>query len=156
MLPDSLDLLDIDGRASVVRLMMIIAAADGELMREEIACIEAQMGRAMLSPEMRQDLRQLITDPPLLSEELEGQEQNVLRIGLRDGMLLASSDGVYHPAEVEILATIAEAAGVGAAELDQLYEWVDQGWRWMARGRAHISSAMQGDAELIRSAEGDR
>lgn len=150
MLPDSLDLLDTDGRASVVRLMIMIAAADGELMREEIVCIETQMGRAMLSPEMRQDLRQLIADPPSLSEELEGQEQQVLRIGLRDGMLLASSDGVYHPAEVEMLKEIAEAAGLGGAELDELYRWVDEGWRWMAKGRAHISSAIPGDAGLIR------
>ena len=152
MLPDSLDLLDIDGRASVVRLMIIIAAADGELMREEIACIEAQMGKAMLSPEMRQNLRQLITAPPPLSEALEGQEQKVLRIGLRDGMLLASADGVYHPAEVEMLEVIANAAGLGAAELDELYTWVDEGWIWMAKGRAHISSALHGDTDIIRRA----
>ena len=149
MLPDSIDLLDEDGRTGVVRLMIILAAADGELLREEIICIEAQMGRAMLPPQVRQELRQLISNPPTLSEELLLHPPEVLKIGLRDGMLLASADGVYHSAEVEMIEQIASAASITAPELSKLYDWVHDGWKWMARGRQHISVTISGDADLL-------
>lgn len=150
LLPDTLDLLDIEGRSGVIRLLIMIAAADGELLREEIVCIEAEMGRAMLTPEMRQDLRQLIANPPGIDEEFERLDQSVLRVGLRDGILLASADGLYHDAEVELIQRIATAAGISATQLDELYNWVHDGWKWMAKGRQHISAPMPGDGKLTR------
>ena len=150
LLPDSIDLLDEDGRTGVVRLMIIIAAADGELLREEIVCIEAQMGRAMLPPQVRQELRQLISNPPTLEEELLLHSSDVLKIGLRDGMLLASADGVYHSTEVKMIEQIASAAGITASELSELYDWVHDGWKWMARGRSHMSVTISGDSDLLK------
>ena len=40
-------------RVRYAEILVFIAAADGELVREEIAIIEAMMGRAMLHPESR-------------------------------------------------------------------------------------------------------
>ena len=49
MLPDAVDLLDERSREAYIGVLIHVAAADGDLVREESAAIEAAMGRAMLS-----------------------------------------------------------------------------------------------------------
>ena len=44
-----------DEAKGYAQLMIIVASADGALVKEELAIIEALMGRAMMHPEMRVD-----------------------------------------------------------------------------------------------------
>ena len=54
---------DVKGYAEI---MVIVASADGALVKEELAIIEALMGRCMMHPEMRVDVRNLLEKPPSL------------------------------------------------------------------------------------------
>ena len=47
-------------------IMVIVASVDGMLVKEELAIIEALMGRCMMHPEMRVDVRNLLENPPVL------------------------------------------------------------------------------------------
>ena len=46
VLPDAVDLLDERSREAYIGVLIHVAAADGDLVREESAAIEAAMGRA--------------------------------------------------------------------------------------------------------------
>jgi hypothetical protein len=48
---------DVTGYAE---LMVIVASADGALVKEELAIIEALMGRCMMHPEMRVNIRNML------------------------------------------------------------------------------------------------
>ncbi len=57
VLPDAVDLLDERSREAYIGVLIHVAAADGDLVREESAAIEAAMGRAMIRPKQREQLR---------------------------------------------------------------------------------------------------
>ena len=54
MLPDAVDLLDERSREAYIGVLIHVAAADCDLVREESAAIEAAMGRAMIRPKQRE------------------------------------------------------------------------------------------------------
>ena len=54
----------------------------------------------------------------------------VLKIALRDAILVAAVDGEYDDSELTVIKTIAKAAGVRKKELSALFEWVKTGWEW--------------------------
>ena len=56
-----------DEAQGYAQIMIIVASADGALVKEELAMIEALMGRSMMHPEMRVDLRNMLEKPPQLS-----------------------------------------------------------------------------------------
>ena len=58
MLPDAIDFLEEGDREGYVRILIAMAGADGTLVREETAAIEAAMGRALIPPGKRDLLRQ--------------------------------------------------------------------------------------------------
>jgi len=57
MFPDGLSHRSPQELRRYAEVLVYIAAADGELVREEIAVIEAMMGRCMIHPEVRVDIR---------------------------------------------------------------------------------------------------
>jgi tellurite resistance protein len=148
MLPDAIDTLEPREKELYIELLTVLANADGALVREEMAALEAYMGRALLRPEVREETRQKLRNPGDLESLLTQTNEKTLRIALRDSVLLAAADGEYHPAEIVVLERMAEHAGVGPDELDQLYDWVTEGWEWLARGRGIIDSNIAGD-ELL-------
>ena len=85
--------LDAAERARYADLLVLIAAADGELVREEIQVLEGFMGRAMVHPEARTSIRKGLYDTNRLSNLLKNAELETLRYALRDGALLAAADG---------------------------------------------------------------
>ena len=87
--------LDAAERARYADLLVLIAAADGELVREEIQVLEGFMGRAMVHPEARTSIRKGLYDTNRLSNLLKNAELETLRFALRDGALLAAADGEY-------------------------------------------------------------
>ena len=118
---------DVKGYAEI---MVIVASADGTLVKEALAIIEALMGRCMMHPEMRADVRNLLEKPPSLELVLSKLNPVVLKIALRDAILVAAVDGEYDSSEISAIKTIAKAAGVQEKELSSLFEWVKTGWEW--------------------------
>ena len=109
--------LDAAERARYADLLVLIAAADGELVREEIQLLEGFMGRAMVHPEARTSIRQGLFDTNRLTNLLKNAEVETLRYVLRDGVLLAAADGEYDRRELRILKKIATAADVDEDDL---------------------------------------
>ena len=99
--------LDAAERARYADLLVLIAAADGELVREEIQLLESFMGIAMVHPEARTSIRQGLFDTNRLSNLLKNADVETLRYALRDGVLLAAADGDYDRRELRILKKIA-------------------------------------------------
>ncbi len=149
MLPDAVDLLDERSREAYVGILIHVAAADGDLVREESAAIEAAMGRAMIRPKQREKLRPQLTEPNELGKLLDQLTEDACRVVLRDSMIIAAVDGDYHETELEVIGQIAKASGVSKKELDSLFGWVEDGWRWMARGRGILGVNLAGDESLL-------
>ena len=148
MLPDAIDTLEPREKELYIELLTVLANADGALVREEMAALEAFMGRALLRPEVREETRQKLRHPRDLDSLLALTNEKTLRIALRDSVLLAAADGEYHPEEILVLEKMAHHAGVDADALDALYDWVTEGWEWLAKGRSIIDVNIAGD-ELL-------
>ncbi|MAJ00857.1 MAG: hypothetical protein CMA10_00410 [Euryarchaeota archaeon] len=111
-------------------ILVYIAAADGELVREEIAVIEAMMGRCMIHPEVRVDIRSGFEHPVPLEQSLVDLDPELIRFILRDAAFVAAIDGSYDPKEIKALKAIAKAGGVSKDVLSSLLDWVGAGWNW--------------------------
>ena len=127
----------------------MVAAADGALVREEISAIESAMGLMMLHPESREEVRQLLTQPPDLDSILNGMEVSSIRLALRDAALLASVDGDYDEAELAALRKICDAAGLSEKELSKILDWVADYRKMSANGRSIISLPLPGDEDIL-------
>ena len=149
MLPDAVDLLDERSREAYVGVLIHVAAADGDLVREESAAIEAAMGRAMIRPKQREKLRPQLAEQNKLAKLLEQLSEDACRVVLRDSLIIAAVDGDYHESELEAIREIAKAGGVNKKDLDSLFNWVEDGWRWMARGRGILGVNLAGDESLL-------
>ena len=126
--------LDAAERARYADLLVLIAAADGELVREEIQLLESFMGRAMVHPETRTSIRRGLFDTNRLSNLLKNAETDTLRYALRDGILLAAADGEYDRRELNILKKISAAAEIAEKDLKAMFDWVSEGWEWHTKG----------------------
>ena len=150
MLPDAVDLLDERSREAYVGVLIHVAAADGDLVREESAAIEAAMGRAMIRPKQREKLRPQLAEQNKLAKLLEQLSEDACRVVLRDSLIIAAVDGDYHESELEAIREIAKAGGVNKKDLDSLFNWVEDGWRWMARGRGILGVNIAGAEGFIK------
>ena len=149
LLPDAALSLSEEQRRKIACTLVMVAAADGALVREEISAIESLMGAMMLHPESREEVRQLLTQPPDLDSILDGMEKSAIRIALRDSALLASVDGDYDKSELEALKKISEAAGLSKKNLSEMLDWVTESWKMSAIGRSIISLPMPGDEDML-------
>ena len=149
VLPDAVDLLDERSREAYVGILIHVAAADGDLVREESAAIEAAMGRAMIRPKQREKLRPKLIEPPELEKLLDELSADAIRVSLRDSLIIAAVDGDYHEKEIEIIKKIANATDFSTKKLEELMQWVEDGWKWMALGREILGVRLRGDKRLI-------
>ena len=149
LLPDALLALEEEQRRKIASVLVLVAAADGTLVREEMAAIEAAMGAMMLHPESREEVRQLLTEPPELVSVLEGMDQAAIRLALRDGAIVASVDGEYDDAELEILQKIATAGGLSKPKMSKIFSWVSKNWKNAAEGRNIIATPIPGDENIL-------
>ena len=149
LLPDAALSLSEEQRRKIACTLVMVAAADGALVREEISAIESMMGAMMLHPESREEVRQLLTQPPELDSILEGMEKSAIRIALRDAALLASVDGDYDDAELAALRRISDAGGLSKKTLSKILGWVAESWKMGALGRSIISLPMPGDEDIL-------
>ena len=149
LLPDAALALAEEQRRKIACTLVMVAAADGALVREEISAIESAMGLMMLHPESREEVRQLLTQPPDLDSILNGMEVSSIRLALSDAALLASVDGDYDDAELAALRKICDAAGLSEKELSKILDWVADYWKMSANGRSIISLPLPGDEDIL-------
>lgn len=149
LLPDAALSLSEEQRRKIACTLVMVAAADGALVREEISAIESLMGAMMLHPESREEVRQLLTQPPDLDSILDGMEKSAIRIALRDSALLASVDGDYDKSELDALKKISDAGGLSKKNLSEILDWVTESWKMGAIGRSIISLPMPGDEDIL-------
>lgn len=129
LFPNPVNQLSLEERKAHAELMVIIASIDGELVQEELAIIESMMGISMLHPEMRVDIRNMLTHPSNFDEVVSSLSGEGLKIALRDGALVAAVDGNYDRKELKILKSLAKLAGIDNKELSELFEWVEETWK---------------------------
>lgn len=134
MFPDGMIHRSSQDRMRYAQVLVYIAAADGALVREEIAMIEAMMGKAMMHPESRITVRSGFEQPIPLEQSLADLEPEFAQIMLRDAALVAAVDGAYDRKELTALRKIAKVAKVSPNQLSELLDWVVEGWNWFEKG----------------------
>jgi len=134
MFPDGMIHRSSQERMRYAQVLVYIAAADGALVREEIAMIEAMMGKAMMHPESRITVRSGFEQPIPLEQSLADLEPEFAQVMLRDAALVAAVDGDYDRKELTALRKIAKVAKVSPAQLSDLLDWVSEGWNWFEKG----------------------
>ena len=132
MFPDGLVHRTPQERVRYAEILVFIAAADGALVREEIAMIEAMMGRAMIHPESRLTIRTGFEQPIPIEQALTNIDPALAKITLRDAALVAAVDGDYDRKELTALRKIAKAGEVSPKQLSELLDWVSAGWEWFS------------------------
>ncbi len=132
MFPDGIGKRTPQELVRYAEVLVYIAAADGELVREEIGVIEALMGRAMMHPESRVTVRSGFEQPVPLEQSLADLDAGLVRFILRDAALVAAVDGAYDRNEMRALKAIAKAGGIATEELADILDWVSNGWQWFA------------------------
>ena len=143
MLPDLIDQLNEHDREGYVRILISLAGADGTLVREETAAIEAAMGRALIPPHRRNVFRQELKKSIGLSDIIDGMGVPALRLSLRDAAIVGACDGEFQDEEIEFLKRLAVHADVDEETLAKVLKWVDQGWTWIEKSRRFLGIRSQ-------------
>lgn len=128
LFPDMVNGLTIEERLAHAQLMVTVASIDGELVQEELVMIESIMGKSMLHPEMRVDVRNTLNHPVEIEKSLEILSDTGQKLALRDAVLVSACDGEYDKKEIKIIKKIAKIAGVNSETLSKIYQWVEDYW----------------------------
>ena len=128
MFPDMVNELTIEERLAHAQLMVTVASIDGELVQEELIMIESIMGKSMLHPEMRVDVRNTLTHPVEIEKCMEILSEVGQQLALRDAVLVAACDGDYDKKEIRAIKKIAKIAWIKTEKISQIYQWVEDYW----------------------------
>jgi tellurite resistance protein len=134
MFPDGMIHRSSQERMRYAQVLVYIAAADGALVREEIAMIEAMMGKAMMHPESRITVRAGFEQPIPIEQSIADIDPEFAQVMLRDAALVAAVDGAYDRKELTALRKIAKVGKVSPDQLSDLLDWVAEGWNWFEKG----------------------
>ena len=134
MFPDGMIHRSSQERMRYAQVLVYIAAADGALVREEIAMIEAMMGKAMMHPESRITVRTGFEQPIPIEQSIADIDPEFAQVMLRDAALVAAVDGAYDRKELTALRKIARVGKVSPDQLSDLLDWVAEGWNWFEKG----------------------
>ena len=121
--------LTMEERLAHAQLMVAVASIDGELVLEELAMIESIMGKSMLHPEMRVDVRNTLNHPVEIEKCMEILSEVGQKLALRDAVLVSACDGDYDKKEIKMIKKIAKMAGVEQDMLSKIYQWVEEYWQ---------------------------
>ena len=149
MLPDAIDFLEDEDREGYVRILIAMAGADGTLVREETAAIEAAMGRALIPPGKRDLLRQELKAKLEIENVVIGMSKVAIRLALRDATIVGACDGEFQEEEIEFLLELAKHCDLGEKELNRIFKWVDQGWTWLQDSREWLNLEVENDENSI-------
>ncbi len=138
MLPDTLHTLPQNERFAYAKLLAFIAKIDNDVTVDEMAMFEQRMGTALLSPNQRAAIRDYLQNPPTLSECLEdlkiSSDGKAGKLALRDAIMMSAADGTVDEDEFDVLLKIASGLGMEESVVDDLLDWVMDGYDWMERG----------------------
>ena len=149
MLPDAIDFLEDEDREGYVRILIAMAGADGTLVREETAAIEAAMGRALIPPGKRDLLRQELKTKLNIENVVVGMSNVAMRLALRDATIVGACDGEFQEEEIQFLLELAKHCDLGEKDLNRIFQWVDQGWTWLQESREWLNLAVETDENDI-------
>ncbi len=147
MLPDAIDFLEDDDREGYVRILIAMAGADGTLVREETAAIEAAMGRALIPPGKRDMLRQELKIKLDIENIIEGMSDVAIRLALRDATIVGACDGEFQEEEVQFLLNLAKHCDLEEKDLNRIFKWVDEGWTWLQDSREWLNLIVEDENE---------
>ena len=138
MLPDTLHTLPQNERFAYAKLLAFIAKIDNDVTVDEMAMFEQRMGTALLSPNQRAAIRDYLQNPPTLTECLEdlkiSSDGKAGKLALRDAIMMSAADGTVDEEEFDVLLQIASGLGMEESVVDDLLDWVMDGYDWMDRG----------------------
>tara|TARA_Y100001954_G_C15823235_1_gene610980 strand:+ start:51 stop:458 length:408 start_codon:yes stop_codon:yes gene_type:complete len=120
--------LTIEERLAHAQLMVAVASIDGELVQEELVMIESIMGKSMLHPEMRVDVRNTLQHPVEVEKSMEILSTLGQKLALRDAVLVSACDGDYDKKEIRVIKKIAKLANIDTETLSKIYQWVEDYW----------------------------
>ena len=126
---DMVNDLTMEERLAHAQMMVAVASIDGELVLEELAMIESIMGKSMLHPEMRVDVRNTLNHPVEIEKCMEILSEVGQKLALRDAVLVSACDGDYDKKEIKMIKRIAKIAGVEHDVLSKIYQWVEEYWQ---------------------------
>ena len=149
MLPDAIDFLEDEDREGYVRILIAMAGADGTLVREETAAIEAAMGRALIPPGKRDLLRQELKTKLDIEKVVIGMSGVAIRLALRDAAIVGACDGEFQEEEIQFLLQLAKHCDLGENDLNRIFQWVDQGWTWLQDSREWLNLEIEADENDI-------
>lgn len=147
MLPDAIDFLEDEDREGYVRILIAMAGADGTLVREETAAIEAAMGRALIPPGKRDLLRQELKVKLDLEKIVEEMSGVAIRLALRDATIVGACDGEFQEEEIQFLLALAKHCELEEEDLNRIFQWVDQGWSWLQDSREWLNLVIENNDE---------
>ena len=125
---DMVNSLTIEERLAHAQLMVAVASIDGELVQEELVMIESIMGKSMLHPEMRVDVRNTLQHPVEVEKSMEILSTLGQKLALRDAVLVSACDGEYDKKEIRVINKIAKLANIDTETLSKIYQWVEDYW----------------------------
>ncbi len=128
MFADMVNSLTIEERLAHAQLMVAVASIDGELVQEELVMIESIMGKSMLHPEMRVDVRNTLQHPVEVEKSMEILSTLGQKLALRDAVLVSACDGDYDKKEIRVINKIAKLANIDTETLSKIYQWVEDYW----------------------------
>ena len=138
MLPDTLHTLPQNERFAYAKLLAFIAKIDNDVTVDEMAMFEQRMGTALLSPNQRAAIRDYLQNPPTLSECLDdlkiSDDGKAGKLAVRDAIMMSAADGTVDEEEFDVLLKIATGLGMEESVVDDLLDWVMDGYDWMDRG----------------------
>ena len=145
MLPDTLHTLPQNERFAYAKLLAFITKVDNEVTVDEMAMFEQRMGTALLSPNQRAAIRDYLHTPPSLEECLEdlkaGSDKKAGKLALRDAIMMSAADGTVDEDEFEVLLKISKGLDMDDSVVDDLLDWVMEGYDWMGRGMKILDSS---------------
>ncbi len=150
MLPDAIDFLEDEDREGYVRILIAMAGADGTLVREETAAIEAAMGRALIPPGKRDLLRQELKTKLDIEKVVVGMSGVAIRLALRDAAIVGACDGEFQEEEIQFLLQLAKHCDLGENDLNRIFQWVDQGWTWLQDSREWLNLEIETDENDVQ------
>jgi len=150
VLPDAIDFLEDEDREGYVRILIAMAGADGTLVREETAAIEAAMGRALIPPGKRDLLRQELKTKLDIEKVVIGMSGVAIRLALRDAAIVGACDGEFQEEEIQFLLQLAKHCDLGENDLNRIFQWVDQGWTWLQDSREWLNLEIETDENDVQ------
>lgn len=134
MLPDTVHKLPLEERTAWAKVLAFVSKVDGDVDIGEMALFESRMGTALFPPKTRERARQWLKDPPSLREAIDGLGREGARLAMRDAVLMTAADGEVDDNERKLLDLLAEELNIEFDVVDDLLDWVIDGFEWMQDG----------------------